>query len=55
MAFNGNGINHVGDLVGSLNGGNVKYIRKERGLIERSENQGEKVILAEDNRQVIFG
>jgi len=30
---------------------NVKIIKKERGLIERTESQ--KVILAEDNRQIL--
>lgn len=32
----------------------VKYLRKEQGLIERSLDD-DKVILAEDNRQVLFG
>lgn len=33
----------------------VKRIKKEQGLIERTEMDGEKIILAEDNRQVLFG
>ena len=33
----------------------VKRIRKEAGLIERTELDNEKIILAEDNRQVLFG
>ena len=31
----------------------VKRIKKDRGLIERAES--EKIILAEDNRQVLLG
>ena len=34
---------------------NVKYIRKETGLIERTQLDNEKIILTEDNRQVLFG
>ena len=33
----------------------VKVIKQEKGLIERQENDETKIILAEDNRQVIFG
>jgi len=33
---------------------NVKIIRKEAGLIERTQNE-EKIILSEDNRQILFG
>jgi hypothetical protein len=32
----------------------VKYIKRDRGLLERTENE-EKIILAEDNRQVLLG
>lgn len=32
----------------------IKYVRKDKGLIERKETT-EKIILAEDNRQVLFG
>ena len=34
---------------------NVKYVRKEAGLIERAQVDNEKIILTEDNRQVLFG
>ena len=33
---------------------NVKRVRREAGLIERKQDD-EKVILMEDNRQVLFG
>lgn len=33
---------------------NVKVIKKDKGLMEKNECT-EKVILTEDNRQVIFG
>ena len=40
------------ELVDNLNKGEkVKVIKKERGLIERTESQ--KIILAEDNRQIL--
>jgi len=40
------------ELVNSINKPeNVKIIKKEKGLIERTESQ--KVILAEDNRQIL--
>lgn len=32
----------------------IKRIRKEAGLLERQESE-EKIILTEDNRQVLFG
>lgn len=32
----------------------VKIVKKDRGLLERTENQ-EKIILTEDNRQVLLG
>ena len=31
--------------------GNVKYVKKDRGLIERTESS--KIVLTEDNRQVL--
>ena len=44
------------ELVNGIGGKkNVKMIRKERGLIERTQNNDEKIILTEDNRQVLFG
>lgn len=33
----------------------VKYIKKDNSLIERKDVEDEKIILAEDNRQVLFG
>lgn len=33
----------------------IKRIRKEAGLIERTQLEDEKIILTEDNRQVLFG
>lgn len=48
-------INNAQNLINGLNEEEqVKYIKKEKGLLERNENT-EKVILTEDNRQVIFG
>lgn len=33
----------------------VKYIKTDNSLIERKDLENEKVILTEDNRQVLFG
>ena len=33
----------------------VKYIKTDNRLIERKDVENEKVILTEDNRQVLFG
>ncbi len=55
MEFNSNNIDDAQKLVNKLNSQKVKYIRKERGLIERENIDAEKVVLAEDNRQVLLG
>ena len=34
---------------------NVKYVKSDKSLIERESLENEKVILTEDNRQVLFG
>lgn len=44
------------EIVSRLNNKpNVKYIKKDKSLIERESLENEKVILTEDNRQVLFG
>lgn len=55
MTNNANNIENAQKLVGKLNGQNIKYIRKEAGLIERQNLEDDKVILAEDNRQILLG
>ena len=55
MVNNANNIEAAQKLVGKLNGQNVKYIRKDSSLIERQKIEDDKVILAEDNRQVLLG
>ena len=53
-----NRMSRAASIVNEMNGTaqpKVKVIRKERGLLEREEMQDEKIILAEDNRQIIFG
>lgn len=42
------------ELVGKLNTQKVKYVKKDKGLIER-KNKEENIILTEDNRQILFG
>ena len=53
--MNANLINNAEQLIESINEEQkVKYIKRDRGLLERTENE-EKIILAEDNRQVLLG
>ena len=33
----------------------IKYIKKEKGLLERAELDDNKTILVEDNRQILLG
>ena len=33
----------------------VKYIKSDKSLIERENNEEEKIILTEDNRQLLLG
>lgn len=33
----------------------IKVVKRDRGLIERNTNGDTKIILAEDNRQVLLG
>ncbi len=56
MALNSNSINKAEMIIEDLSNDNkiVKKIKKDRGLMERSEVE-QKIILEEDNRQVIFG
>lgn len=53
--LNANKINDAQQIIDSMNPqkGKVKVIKKEPGLIEKKES--DKIILADDNRQVIFG
>lgn len=55
MASNANNIEAAQKLVGKLNGQTIKYIRKDSSLIERQNLEDDKVILAEDNRQLLLG
>lgn len=54
MVLNENKLCAAQELIDSIGGSktNVKRIRKDNSLIERLEN--EKIILAEDNRQLLF-
>ena len=58
MVLNSNNMDKANALVNEINTPkpkNVKRIRRERGLLERDMDNSDKVILAEDNRQVLFG
>lgn len=55
--LNSNNMSQAESLINKINekNGNVKVIRKERGLMERDNSKEDKVILTEDNRQILFG
>ena len=55
--LNSNNMSQAISLIDKINekNGNVKVIRKERGLMERDNSKEDKVILTEDNRQILFG
>ena len=54
--LNENNFANAQSLLNSIGGTKkIKHIRKEAGLIERTQLEDEKVILTEDNRQVLFG
>lgn len=59
MATNSNEMSRANELVDSINTVEkpvkVKYIKKDNGLLERENLDDEKIILSEDNRQVLFG
>lgn len=55
--LNENNFSNAQNLLDGIGSGakKVKRIRKEAGLIERTQLEDEKIILTEDNRQVLFG
>ena len=55
MAINTNNMEKAQELVGKLDSTKVKYIKKDKGLIERNTVKDEQVILTEDNRQILLG
>lgn len=58
MGFNNsNDMARANSIINSLYESNVrvKRIKRDNGLIERTNKDDEKIILAEDNRQVLFG
>lgn len=55
VKMNSNNIESAQELIGKLNSEKVKYIKKDKGLIERDTLKDEKLILTEDNRQILFG
>lgn len=53
--MNANLMNSAEHLIESINEEQrVKFVKRDRGLLERTENE-EKIILTEDNRQVLLG
>ena len=56
--LNTNNLSKAEELVNSLTNNNntiVKRVKNEKGLIEKTEADKNKVILVEDNRQIICG
>ena len=55
MGFNNsNDMARANSIINSLDESNVR-VKRDNGLIERTNKDDEKIILAEDNRQVLFG
>jgi hypothetical protein len=56
--LNANKLSKAEELVNGLtNNSNVtiKRVKNDRGLIEKTESDNNKIILVEDNRQIICG
>ena len=53
--INTNRLAEAKSLIDSVGGSNVKYIKKEPGLLEREKMNDDKIILTEDNRQILLG
>ena len=54
--LNTNKLNKAEELVNNLtNNTVVKRVKSEKGLIEKAEAGKDKIILVEDNRQIICG
>lgn len=54
--LNSNKLNKAEELVNNLtNNTVVKRVKSEKGLIEKTEAGKDKIILVEDNRQIICG
>jgi hypothetical protein len=53
---NANDMRNAQDILNSLeNNQNVKVVKKDKGLIARESVENKKVILAEDNREILLG
>lgn len=53
---NSNKIANAESILNSMGySGKVKIIKKEAGLLERENMDDNKIILAEDNRQILLG
>ena len=54
--LNSNKLNKAEELVNNItNNTVVKRVKSEKGLIEKNEASKDKIILVEDNRQIICG
>lgn len=53
--LNSNSMENAQSIIDALGTANVKRIRKDAGLLEREKMNDEKIILTEDNRQILFG
>ena len=54
--LNSNKLDKAENLINNIsNNTNIKRVKSEKGLIEKTEASKDKVILVEDNRQIICG
>lgn len=54
MALNSNILSEAGSIIDSINGQKIRKVKRETGLLER-ENDPNKTILMEDDRQILLG
>lgn len=53
--LNSNAMNSAQSIIDNLGTANIKRVKKEDGLLEREKMNDDKVILVEDNRQILLG
>lgn len=53
--INSNKMEEAQNIINDLSKSKVKVIKKDAGLLEREKMNDNKVILSEDNRQILLG
>lgn len=53
--INSNSMNSAQSIIDCIGNCKVKRVKADKGLIEREKLDDDKIILAEDNRQILLG